>query len=63
MAGWGAPAAQAVEERLREARDELRQQQAEMAEMQRVNGQLRGRIAQLESEGTKPKHSPRRRRR
>jgi len=39
---------EAVDDRLRDARDELRRQSAEMADMQKVNGQLRGRIAELE---------------
>jgi hypothetical protein len=41
---------EAVEERLREARDEIRQQLTEMTEMQKVNGQLRGKLARLESQ-------------
>ncbi|HEX4000831.1 MAG TPA: hypothetical protein VHX65_19950 [Pirellulales bacterium] len=40
---------EAVDDRLRDARDELRRQSAEMAEMQKGNGHLRGRIAELES--------------
>jgi septal ring factor EnvC (AmiA/AmiB activator) len=46
---------EAVDERLRDARDELRRQQAEMAEMQKVNGQLRGKISQLDTESKKPR--------
>jgi hypothetical protein len=54
---------EATEERLRDARDELRQQLAEMSDMQKVNGQLRGKIARLESEAKRrprPVKKPRR---
>jgi septal ring factor EnvC (AmiA/AmiB activator) len=53
---------EAVDEHLRDARDELRCQQAEVAEMQKVNGELRGRIARLESNPSPPAKRKRTRR-